>query len=85
MSGKHHVEVDCKTAFCFPAIRKKFAKAWDIGAAGPSIDPNESEGTMHRPLDITDLEIPLADFKLLNMILSDDEHASIKNLTREKV
>lgn len=85
MSGSHYIEVDCRTAFCFPAIRKKFIVAWDIGASGPSIDPDESQGTIHKPLDITDLGISLADFKLLNMILSDEEHGSIKNLTQEKV
>lgn len=85
MSGKNYVEIDCRTAFCFPAIRKKFVKAWDIGAQGPSIDPNTSEGTINHPMNITDLEIPLTDFKLLNMILSDAEHTSIKNLTQEKV
>lgn len=85
MSGKHYIEVDCTTAFCFPAIRKKFVKAWDINAQGPSIDQNSSEGTINYPMNITDLEISLADFKLLSMIISDAEHGSIKNLTKEKV
>lgn len=31
------------------------------------------------------MEIPLADFKLLNMIMSDVDHSKIKNLTGEKV
>lgn len=80
-----YIEVDCKTAFCFAAIRKKLVKAWDISSLGPSINIDSSEGTLNRPLDISDLDVPLADFKLLNMLLSDQEHASIKNLTAEKV
>jgi hypothetical protein len=36
-------------------------------------------------LDISDLQIPLSDFKLLNMILNDDEHGDVKNLTASKV
>jgi hypothetical protein len=71
MSGRHYVEVDCKTAYCFASIRKKLVKAWDINVMGPKIDKENSEGTFNRPLDITDLGIPLADFKLLNMLLSD--------------
>lgn len=85
MSGKYYVTVECRTAFCFASIRKKLVKAWEISSGGPSIDPEQSEGTFNRPLDISDLSIPLADFKLLNMILSDGEHGSIKNLTAEKV
>ena len=81
MSGKYYVTVECRTAFCFASIRKKLVKAWEISSGGPSIDPEQSEGTFNRPLDISDLSIPLADFKLLNMILSDGEHGSIKNLT----
>lgn len=81
MSGRHFVEVDCKTAYCFALIRKKLVKAWDISAIGPKIDHETSEGTINKPLDISDLGIPLTDFKLLNMILSDDEHEQIKNLT----
>jgi len=85
MSGKNYIEVACKTAFCFPAIRKKFVRAWDIGAQGPSLDKEVSEGTLNYPMNITDLDISLADFKLLTMILSDEEHGSIKNLTKQKV
>ena len=84
-NGSHFVEVDCKTAYCFAAIRKKLVKAWDISGMGPSIDPLNSEGTRNMPLDISDLQISLADFKLLNLILSDSEHESVKNLTAEKV
>lgn len=74
-SGKHYIEVEAKTAFCFPLIRKKLVNAWDIDASGPSIDPKLSEGTLSRPMDISDLEISLTDFKLLNMLLSDSEHS----------
>jgi hypothetical protein len=77
------VEVDCKTAFCFATIRKKLVYAWDISTLGPSINMDQSDGTLNKPLDISDLNISLSDFKLLNMLLSDDEHASIKNLTSE--
>lgn len=38
-SDKDYVEVDTSTAFCFPLIRKKLVKAWDIDMSGPSIDP----------------------------------------------
>lgn len=83
--GMDYVEVECTTAYKFAAIRKLLVKAWEIGSSGPSIDSAESEGTYHRPLDVSELEIPLSDFKLLNMILSDKDHSSIKNLTAEKV
>ena len=66
-------------------IRKKLVKAWNIQRTGPTIDFNNSEGTFNKPLDITDLKIALADFKLLNMILSDTDYKSVKNLTAEKV
>lgn len=82
-SGLNYVEVECKTAFCFAAIRKKLVYAWDITAAGPEIDPQESEGTSAKPLDISDLQVSLADFKLLNMLLSDQEHGKVLNLTAE--
>lgn len=83
--GLEYVEVECVTAFKFAAVRKLLVKAWEIKATGPSIDPEESDGTMNKPLDISELEIPLADFKLLNMIMSDIDHSNIKNLTGEKV
>jgi len=31
-SGKQYVQVDCRTAFCFAAIRKKLVKAWEISS-----------------------------------------------------
>lgn len=84
-SGKQYVQVDCRTAFCFAAIRKKLVKAWEISSQGPSIDTNQSEGTMNKPLEISDLGVPLPDFKLINMLLSDSEHSTVKNLSVEKV
>ena len=84
-SKGQYIDVDCRTAFCFAAIRKKLCKAWEISTTGPSIHPELSEGTPYKPLDISDLNVPLTDFKLLNMILSDDEHGSVKNLSFEKV
>lgn len=83
--GRHYAEIECRTAYCFAAMRKKLIQAWEIGGQGPTIDPETSEGTFKVPLDISDLGIPLADFKLLNMILSDEDHKQIKNLTAEKV
>lgn len=80
-----YIEVDCKTAFCFATIRKKLVKAWDISSTGPKIDIHSSEGTIRRPLDITDLGVPLSDFKVINMLLSDELHKEVKNLTAEKV
>jgi hypothetical protein len=84
-SQQKFINVDCKTAFCFAAIRKKLVKAWEITATGPSIDPDESEGTTSKPLDISDLQVSLTDFKLLNMLLSEKEHQSVKNLTEEQI
>lgn len=37
-SGKDMIDVECKTAFCFAAIRKKFVRAWNISSTGPAID-----------------------------------------------
>lgn len=74
-SGKEFIEVDCKTAFCFAAIRKKLVRAWEISSTGPTIDKDSSEGTVNNPLDISDLQIPLSDFKILNMLLSDEFHS----------
>lgn len=82
-SGMEFIEVDCQTAFCFAAIRKKLVKAWDISTMGPVIDIDSSEGTLNKPLDISDLGVPLSDFKLLNMLLHEDEHKNVKNLTAE--
>lgn len=73
-SGEHFVDVECRTAFCFASIRKLFYKSWEITAQGPTIDKDCSDGTFNKPLDISHLGIPLADFKLLNMILSDNDH-----------
>lgn len=82
-SGLNYLDVECKTAFCFAAIRKKLLNAWQITAAGPSIDPEQSEGTANNPLDISDLQVSLPHFKLLNMLLSEKDHASVKNLTAD--
>jgi hypothetical protein len=83
--GLQYVEIETRTAFKFAAVRKLLVRAWEITATGPSIDTEESDGTLSKPLDISDLEIPLADFKLLNMIMSDSDHSKIENLTAEKV
>lgn len=69
--GMDYVDVECCTAFKFAAVRRLLVKAWDIRGTGPSIDPDESEGTFNKPIDISGLEISLTDFKLLNMIMSD--------------
>jgi hypothetical protein len=82
MSGKNYIEVGCRQVFCFPTVRKRLVKAWDISPQGPVFDKESSVGTLNNPLNITDLGIPLADFKLLCMILNDNEHGSIKNLTK---
>lgn len=84
-SANQFVEVETKTAFFFGAIRKLLIKAWEISDKGPSIDSENSEGTFSNPLDISCLGISLADFKLLNMILSEKDHKSVKNLTAQKV
>ena len=82
-SGTEYIEVDCTTAFCFAVIRKKLVRAWNITGTGPAIDKADSEGTFNRPLDLTDLGVPLSDFKLLNMLLHEDQHKEVKNLTAE--
>lgn len=71
-SGTDYIEVDCQTAFCFASIRKKCVKAWEITSTGPVIEKEITEGTFERPMDISDLGIPLADFKLLTMILHEE-------------
>ena len=83
--GTNYIEVETKTAFCFGAIRKLIVTAWDISIKGPEIDFEESEGTINNPMDISELGISLEDLKLLNMIMSEDDHRSVKNLTAEKV
>lgn len=66
-------------------------KAWKIGAEGPNIkeDKNDARfnslGTFDKPLDVSDLKVPLADLKLLTMLLDDEEHEQVKSLTEEKV
>lgn len=70
-----YIDVECCTAFKFAAVRKLLVKAWEITGTGPSIDPQMSDGTFNKPLDISELEIPLEDFKLLNMIMSDIDHS----------
>lgn len=83
--GREYVEVDTKAAFCFAAIRKKLLKAWDITIGGPKIDSEVSEGLEKRPLDISDLGVALSDFKLITMLLNDNEHKKVLNLTDEQV
>ena len=80
-----YVEVETKTAFHFGAIRKLLVESWQFTEAGPTFTSDKSEGSLENPLDISSLGIPLSDFKLLNMILSENEHASIKNLEARKV
>ena len=84
-SAMKYVEVETKTAFCFGVIRKLLIESWEISNSGPSIDFEKSEGTLKKPLDISSLGIPLTDFKLLNLILSEHDHMSVKNLTAQKV
>jgi hypothetical protein len=67
-------EIETKVAYCFATLRNKLYKAWNISSSGPQIDQNYSEGVLNNPLDISDLDVPLSDFKILTMLLSDKEH-----------
>lgn len=60
-------------------------KAWQVTENGPSIDPNWSQGIEKRPLDITDLDVSLSDFKIITMLLNDEEHKEVKCLTDKVV
>lgn len=82
---KNYAGVETRTAYCFPAIRKKLNKAWEVVESGPTIDPDQSEGTENNPLDISDLGVTLQEIKLLCMLLSDKDHKQVKNLTNEQV
>lgn len=70
--GTNYVEVECTTAFMFATIRKLLFHEWKIDGSGPFINPKSSFGTERRPLDISRLGVPLSDFKLLNMIMSEE-------------
>lgn len=83
--GMQYIDIDLKAAFCFTKIRKKLVKAWDITEMGPKIDPNESEGTLINPLDLSEYGFKLSDFKLISMLLNDDQDDDVLNLTCEQV
>jgi len=83
--GKEFIDIPVKSAYCFAAIRKKLVKTWEVGIRGPKIEPESSEGMYNNPLDITDLVDNLSDFKILCMLLSDDEHEKVKNLPEDVV
>ena len=76
-----YVEVETKTAFHFGAIRKLLIESWHFTETGPTFVSGKSEGCFENPLDISNLGVPLCDFKLLNMILSEKDNKSILNLT----
>lgn len=42
-------------------------------------------GTEACPIDISSLGIDLSDLKILTLLISDDDHASVGNLTEQKV
>lgn len=83
--GNHYAEVNTKSAYCFVTIRKKLMYAWQVSENGPRIDPDWSEGIKERPLDIADLGVSLQDFKLLTMLLDDEDHKNVLNLTGDQV
>lgn len=83
--GKHYAEVNTKAAYSFVTIRKKLMYAWQVDENGPKIDKGWSEGIQTRPLDITDLGVTLQDFKLLTMLIDDEDHQNVLNLTGEQV
>ena len=49
-----------------------------------NVGPNNF-GSKERPLNISQLGVPLADLKLLSMLLDDDQHENVQSLTEEKV
>lgn len=83
--GNQYTDVLTKSAYCFVTIRKKLWYWWAGSTTGPKIDTEWSQGIESRPLDITDLGVSLQDFKLLTMILDDNDHENIKNLTGETI
>ena len=42
-------------------------------------------GTFERPLDISELNVPLSSLKLLTMLLDDDLHCDVNSLTEDEV
>lgn len=82
---KHFTIVDTRAAYCFALIRKKIVHAWQITSNGPKIDKNKSEGTQNNPFNLTDLGVSLSDFKILTMLLTDDDHKKVLSLTDEDV
>lgn len=66
--------VRTSTAYCFATIRKKLVDAWDITSNGPKIDKELSEGVYNNPLNLSDFKISISDFKLITMLLTDEEH-----------
>lgn len=83
--GKEYLEIETQVGFYFAAIRKKLVKAWDITDSGPSIDLEKTEGLKDRPIDISDIGVPLQDCKLIFMIMSNKDHKKVLNLTDEQV
>lgn len=80
-----YLDVSTKSAYNFQTIRGKLMKWWQVTENGPVIDPNWSQGIEARPLDITDLNVSLSDFKIIMMLIHDEEHKQVKNLTGEVV
>ena len=48
-------------------------------------EKNKSEGTQNNPFNLTDLGVSLSDFKILTMLLTDDDHKKVLSLTDEDV
>lgn len=46
---------------------------------------NWSQGIQQRPLDLSDLGISLSDFKIITMLIDDENHTKVGNLTGEQV
>lgn len=82
---KNYAGCDTRAIYCFPAIRKKLNKAWEVSESGPVVDQDNSEGTEGNPLDISDVGVTLQEIKLLCLLLSDEDHKSVKNLTNAQV
>ena len=72
--GENFVDVNLRAAFCFASIRKKLVFTWEISSDGPKFNEDETEGFNENPLNIGDLGVSLSDFKILTMLIDDEEH-----------
>ena len=52
----------------------------------PDWTPSQASfGTIEKPLDVSVLGVPLADIKLLTMLMNDEQHKKVLSLTEQRV